>query len=59
MLCGVNYPLAMGADYAEACKKMMICRRDDDYVDDNDDDDDIYIMVKCMSVCNVFAYFAV
>ena len=21
------------------------------------DDDDIYIMVKCMSVCDVFAYF--
>ena len=23
MLCGVNYVLAMGADYAEACKKMI------------------------------------
>ena len=27
--------------------------------DDDDDDDDIYIMVKCMSVCDVFAYFCV
>ena len=25
--------------------------------DDDDDDDDLYIMVKCMSVCNVFDYF--
>ena len=30
---------------------------DDD--DDDEDDDDIYIMVKCLSVCNVFAYFCV
>ena len=32
----------------------------DDYDDDDDDgdvDDDIYIMVKCLSVCHVFAYF--
>ena len=27
--------------------------------DDDDDDDDIYIMVKCLYVCNVFAYFYV
>ena len=25
--------------------------------DDDEDDDDIYIMVKCLYVCNVFAYF--
>ena len=25
--------------------------------DDDDDDDDIYIMMKCLYVCNVFAYF--
>ena len=30
---------------------------DDDDDDDNNDDDDIYIMVKCLYVCNVFAYF--
>ena len=33
-----------------------------DHLQDNDDDDgydDIYIMVKCMSVCDVFAYFCV
>ena len=33
---------------------MMIIMYDDD---DDDDDDDIYIMVKCLYVCNVFAYF--
>ena len=27
--------------------------------DGDDDDDDIYIMVKCLYVCNVFAYFCV
>ena len=37
---------------------------DDDDVDDDDDYDDndyddIYIMVKCLYVCNVFAYFYV
>ena len=26
--------------------------------DDDDDNDDIYIMMNCMSVCHVFAYFA-
>ena len=31
---------------------------DDDDGDDDDDDDDIYIMMKCLSVCYVFAYFA-
>ena len=41
MLCGVNYPLAIGADYAKACKKMMICRRDDDH----DDHDDLIMMI--------------
>ena len=32
---------------------------EDDYDDDGcyHDDDDIYIMVKCLYVCNVFAYF--
>ena len=34
---------------------------DGDDADDDDnvnvDDEDIYIMVKCMSVCHVFAYF--
>ena len=32
---------------------------DDDDIDDDDeeDDDDIYIMVRCLYVCHVFAYF--
>ena len=40
---------------------MIIYDYNDDYNDEVDDDydndDDIYIMVKCLSVCNVFAYF--
>ena len=32
---------------------------DDDDDDFDDDDGDIYIMVKCLYVCNVFAYFCV
>ena len=32
---------------------------DDDHNDDDDGNDDIYIMVKCLYVCNVFAYFYV
>ena len=30
----------------------------DDYDNEDDDNDDIYIMMKCLSVCHVFAYFA-
>ena len=29
----------------------------DDINEKNDDDDDMYIMVKCLYVCHVFAYF--
>ena len=36
---------------------VMMMKNDDD--DEVDDDDDIYIMVRCLYVCNVFAYFHV
>ena len=38
----------------------LACGQDAEMVRvDHADDDDIYIMVKCLYVCNVFAYFYV
>ena len=34
-------------------------QHDVSYEEDDEWDDDIYIMVKCLYVCNVFAYFYV